>query len=177
MQAGSRAADNGRPAPWRRPGDPPQLYANADKIRRELGWAPLVLMALDSVFIAAVVIAVVVMMVLSGAINRFVHRHPTIKMLALAFLILVGTALVADAAHFHIPRAYLYFAINSSAFCSSTGAAAVARATRHPNEVPHSSARGDPSASSPRRISSARKPRPPRARKSPASIPNSISTR
>ena len=47
----------------------------------------------------------------SGPVSEFVERHPTVKMLALSFLLLIGTALVADAAHFHIPRGYLYFAV------------------------------------------------------------------
>lgn len=63
------------------------------------------------VMIAAIVIAVLTMMFAANSVSGFISRHPTIKMLALAFLILVGTALIADAAHFHIPREYLYFAI------------------------------------------------------------------
>jgi predicted tellurium resistance membrane protein TerC len=63
------------------------------------------------VMIAAIVVAIFVMMFAAGAVAGFINKHPSIKMLALAFLILVGTALVADAAHFHIPRGYLYFAI------------------------------------------------------------------
>lgn len=64
-----------------------------------------------SIMIAAVVLAMLVMMVASGAVANFVERHPTVKMLALSFLLLIGTSLVADAMHFHIPRGYLYFAI------------------------------------------------------------------
>ncbi len=67
------------------------------------------------VMITAVVIAILVMLVASGPVSAFVNRHPTVKMLALAFLLLVGVALVADALHFHIPRGYLYFAIAFSA--------------------------------------------------------------
>ena len=67
------------------------------------------------VMIAAVVIAIIIMLVASGPVSAFVDRHPTVKMLALAFLLLIGIALVADAAHFHIPRGYLYFAIAFSA--------------------------------------------------------------
>ena len=61
--------------------------------------------------IAAVVLAMLVMMFASGAVAEFVERHPTVKMLALSFLLLIGTSLVADAMHFHIPRGYLYFAV------------------------------------------------------------------
>ena len=63
------------------------------------------------VMVAAIVIAVLVMMWLSGPISDFVERHPTVKILALAFLILVGMALVAEGADFHIPKGYLYFAM------------------------------------------------------------------
>ncbi len=63
------------------------------------------------VMVAAIVIAILVMMFAAGSVSGFINKHPTVKMLALAFLILVGTALIADAAHFHIPREYLYFAI------------------------------------------------------------------
>jgi predicted tellurium resistance membrane protein TerC len=63
------------------------------------------------VMIAAVVVAVLIMMVAAEPTSRFVNKHPTVKMLALSFLLLIGMALVADALHFHIPRNYLYFAI------------------------------------------------------------------
>jgi predicted tellurium resistance membrane protein TerC len=63
------------------------------------------------VMIAAVVIAIVMMMVAAETVSAFIARHPTVKMLALSFLLLIGLALVADAAHFHIPRGYLYFAV------------------------------------------------------------------
>jgi predicted tellurium resistance membrane protein TerC len=63
------------------------------------------------VMIAAVVIAMLVMLVASGPVGAFVERHPTVKMLALSFLLLIGTALIADGLHFHIPRGYLYFAV------------------------------------------------------------------
>jgi predicted tellurium resistance membrane protein TerC len=63
------------------------------------------------IMIAAVVIAIAVMMFAATPISNFIRRHPTTKMLALAFLLLIGVALVADALHFHMPRGYLYFAI------------------------------------------------------------------
>ena len=63
------------------------------------------------VMVAAIVIAIVVMMVVSRSIGAFIARHPTIKMLALAFLILIGFALVAEGLHFEIPKGYLYFAM------------------------------------------------------------------
>jgi predicted tellurium resistance membrane protein TerC len=63
------------------------------------------------IMIAAVVIAMIIMYVSSGPVARFVATHPTTKMLALAFLVLIGVALVADGFQFHIPRGYIYFAI------------------------------------------------------------------
>jgi predicted tellurium resistance membrane protein TerC len=63
------------------------------------------------VMIAAVVAAVLVMMFLAGPISNFVDRHPTIKMLALSFLILIGMALVGEGLGFHIPKGYIYFAM------------------------------------------------------------------
>src|SRR5690348_10986485 len=64
-----------------------------------------------AIMITAVVIACFVMYVASGPVSRFVTEHPTTKMLALAFLVLIGVALVADGFQFHIPRGYIYFAI------------------------------------------------------------------
>ncbi|MGD9841943.1 MAG: TerC family protein [Steroidobacteraceae bacterium] len=63
------------------------------------------------VMIAAVMAAVGVMMFMAGAISDFVDRHPTIKMLALSFLILIGTALMGEALGLHIPKGYIYFAM------------------------------------------------------------------
>jgi predicted tellurium resistance membrane protein TerC len=67
------------------------------------------------IMIAAVIIACFIMYVSSGPVARFVAEHPTTKMLALAFLVLIGVALVADGFQFHIPRGYIYFAIVFSA--------------------------------------------------------------
>jgi predicted tellurium resistance membrane protein TerC len=68
-----------------------------------------------AVMIAAVVIAIIVMLVASGPVSEFIQKHPTSKMLALSFLLLVGMALIADGLHVHMPRGYLYFAIAFSA--------------------------------------------------------------
>jgi predicted tellurium resistance membrane protein TerC len=69
-------------------------------------------LAQDLVVMAiAIVISVLVMMYAARAISEFVERHPTVKMLALAFLILVGTALMAEGLEFHIPKGYIYFAM------------------------------------------------------------------
>jgi predicted tellurium resistance membrane protein TerC len=82
-----------------------------------------IVFSLDSVFtavglvrelpimVAAIVVAIVVMMWVSGSISAFIARHPTIKMLALAFLLLIGVALIAEGLHFEIPKGYLYFAM------------------------------------------------------------------
>jgi predicted tellurium resistance membrane protein TerC len=63
------------------------------------------------VMVAAIVISVLVMMVVSAGISRFIDRYPTIKVLALAFLVLVGAALIADSLELDIPQGYLYFAM------------------------------------------------------------------
>jgi predicted tellurium resistance membrane protein TerC len=100
-------------------------------VRVMAGFVPVVLQiavidivfSLDSVFtavglaqhveimVAAIVVAVFTMMFVAKSINEFIDRHPTIKILALAFLILVGIALIADALEFHIPKGYLYFSM------------------------------------------------------------------
>ena len=81
------------------------------------------MLSLDSVFTAvalanqlaimvtAIVIAIAVMMWVARAVAAFIERYPTIKILALAFLILIGSALVASGLHFEIPKGYLYFAM------------------------------------------------------------------
>jgi len=68
-----------------------------------------------AIMITAVVIACLIMYLSSGPIARFIAEHPSTKMLALAFLVLIGVALVADGFKFHIPRGYIYFAIAFSA--------------------------------------------------------------
>ena len=68
------------------------------------------------IMVAAVVIAVAVMLVAAGPISDFVNRHPTIKMLALSFLLLNGVSLVAEGLHQHIPKGYIYFAMAFSVF-------------------------------------------------------------
>jgi predicted tellurium resistance membrane protein TerC len=68
------------------------------------------------VMIAAVVIAVVVMMFSADAISDFVHRHPTVKMLALSFLLLIGVSLLAEGFDQHVSKGYIYFAMGFSVF-------------------------------------------------------------
>ena len=69
-----------------------------------------------SVMILAVMIAVAVMMVAAGSISRFVERHPTVKMLALSFLLLIGMSLILDGVGQHVPKGYIYFAMGFSVF-------------------------------------------------------------
>ena len=66
------------------------------------------------VMVAAVVVAIGVMLFASEPVSKFVHDHPTIKMLALSFILLVGLMLVAEGMHYHIERGYMYFAITFS---------------------------------------------------------------
>ncbi len=68
------------------------------------------------IMVAAVVGAVAFMMVFAGAIGDFVEAHPTVKMLALSFLLLIGVTLIADGFHHHIPKGYVYFAMAFSVF-------------------------------------------------------------
>lgn len=68
------------------------------------------------VMVAAVVVAVGFMMVFAGPVSDFVHRHPTIKILALSFLIMIGVMLVAEGLHHHLPKGYIYFAMAFSVF-------------------------------------------------------------
>ncbi|WP_245589082.1 TerC family protein [Desulfatirhabdium butyrativorans] len=63
------------------------------------------------VMVAAIVAAMAVMMILSGSISRFINQHPTIKILALSFLLLIGVMLIADGFSLHIPKGYVYFAM------------------------------------------------------------------
>ena len=63
------------------------------------------------IMVAAIVLAILVMILVARSISAFIERHPTIKILALAFLILVGVVLVADSFHFDVPKGYLYFAM------------------------------------------------------------------
>ena len=103
-------------------GAPPTVRGSFLSVIIQIGLIDIVF-SLDSVFTAvglvksvivmaaAIVVAILVMMVVSRSIGAFIARHPTIKMLALAFLILIGFALVAEGLHFEIPKGYLYFAM------------------------------------------------------------------
>jgi predicted tellurium resistance membrane protein TerC len=69
-----------------------------------------------AVMVAAVVAAVAIMMVFATPVSDFVHRHPSIKMLALAFLLLIGVMLIVEGLHQHVPKGYIYFAMAFSLF-------------------------------------------------------------
>ncbi|MNF54769.1 Integral membrane protein TerC family protein [compost metagenome] len=63
------------------------------------------------VMVAAIVVAVLVMMLAAGKISEFIDKHPSLKMLALSFLLVVGTVLIAEAFEVHVPKGYVYFAM------------------------------------------------------------------
>ena len=86
------------------------------------------------VMIAAIVIAVAVMLVASGPLARFVHQHPSVKMLALSFLLLIGVTLVADGFGFHIDKAYIYAAMGFSVFVEALNLRR-SRKRHHPVEL------------------------------------------
>jgi predicted tellurium resistance membrane protein TerC len=69
-----------------------------------------------AVMVTAVVVAVGVMMLAADGISAFVDRHPTVKVLALSFLLLIGFSLLVDGLHQHIPKGYIYFAMAFSVF-------------------------------------------------------------
>ncbi len=68
------------------------------------------------VMVTAIIIAIVIMIVGSGPISDFVHDHPTVQMLALSFLLLIGTSLMVEGVGIHIPKGYIYFAMGFSVF-------------------------------------------------------------
>ena len=87
------------------------------------------------VMIAAVVFAIAVMLFAAEPVSKFVHDHPTIKMLALSFILLVGMVLIADGLHLHIPKGYLYFAIAFSLGVESLNLMAAKRRQRKKAEA------------------------------------------
>ena len=91
------------------PGNP-EKFSSAPIPFTTVPWPAMVLMS------AAVLIAVAVMVWFINPVSSFIERHPTVKMLALAFLLLIGIVLVADGFHSHIPRGYIYFAMGFSIF-------------------------------------------------------------
>lgn len=88
------------------------------------------------IMIVAIVSAVIVMMIFAGTISAFIERHPTLKMLALAFLLLIGIMLVAESLHQHISRGYIYFAMAFSLFVEILNIRASAAARARAAAVP-----------------------------------------
>ncbi len=84
------------------------------------------------VMAAAVVIALLIMLAASGAISRFIHRHPSVKMLALSFLMMVGVTLVAEGMQYHIPKGYIYFAMGFSGLVETLNLISGARRPARP---------------------------------------------
>jgi predicted tellurium resistance membrane protein TerC len=66
------------------------------------------------VMVAAIVLAIMLMLLASGVISAYIHKHPSLKMLALSFLLMVGVTLIAEGLEFHIPKGYIYFAMGFS---------------------------------------------------------------
>jgi predicted tellurium resistance membrane protein TerC len=85
------------------------------------------------VMATAVVIAVLIMLAASGPVSAFVNRHPTVKMLALSFLLLIGMTLVADGVGFHVPKGYIYAAIGFSVAVEALNQLAARRRARGPS--------------------------------------------
>ncbi len=95
-----------------------------------------------SIMVIAILLAVAVMLLAADFIGNFIDKHPTIKMLALTFLILVGGALVAEGMHFHVPRAYLYFAMAFSGGVEALNM--VIRARQRRSDIANHVIRGGP---------------------------------
>jgi len=101
------------------------------------------------VMIAAVVIAVGVMLFASGPIARFVHEHPTVKMLALSFLLLIGVTLIADGAGLHVPKGYIYAAMGFSVFVEMLNLGARRRRAGRPGTLHPTFVKDEPPAPAP----------------------------
>ena len=95
------------------------LVFSLDSVITAIGMAQKV-----EIMAAAIVIAVLVMLAGSGTISRFIHRHPSVKVLALSFLLLIGVTLIAEGFTLHIPKGYLYFAMGFSGLVESLNLAA-----------------------------------------------------
>jgi predicted tellurium resistance membrane protein TerC len=87
------------------------------------------------IMVIAVVVAVIVMQVSAGSISRFIHKHPTVKVLALAFLLMIGMLLVVEALHVHVPKGYVYFAMAFSVGVEMLNIRIRARAAKPPVEL------------------------------------------
>jgi predicted tellurium resistance membrane protein TerC len=103
----------------------PSKFQSAPIPFTTVAWPAMVLMS------AAVLIAVAVMVWFINPVSNFIEKHPTVKMLALAFLLLIGMVLVADGLHQHIPRGYIYFAMGFSIFVEMLNIKARSRLHTH----------------------------------------------
>lgn len=106
------------------------LVFSLDSIITAIGMAEQI-----EVMVAAVVIAMIVMYVASGPVSAFIARHPTTKMLALSFLLLIGVALVADGLDFHIPRGYIYSAMAFAAAVEAFNVLALRNRRKRPRTL------------------------------------------
>lgn len=87
------------------------------------------------IMVIAVIVAVIVMQVSAGSISRFIHAHPTVKVLALAFLLMIGMLLVVEALHVHVPKGYVYFAMAFSVGVEMLNIRIRARSAKPPVEL------------------------------------------
>jgi predicted tellurium resistance membrane protein TerC len=87
------------------------------------------------IMVTAIVIAMAIMLLAAGSVASFVERHPTVKMLALSFLLLIGMALIADGTGFHIPKGYIYAAMGFSIFVEALNLLSRRRRVRRPKPV------------------------------------------
>ena len=105
----------------------PDIVFSLDSVITAVGMARRI-----EVMVAAIVIAIVVMIVFAGFVSRFVARHPSIKTLALAFLVMIGVLLVADGLGQYLPRGYVYFAMVFSLLVEVINLRAGARRSKVP---------------------------------------------
>jgi predicted tellurium resistance membrane protein TerC len=84
------------------------------------------------VMVAAIVLAMIVMLVAAEPVGRFINEHPTLKVLALAFLIMIGTMLVADGLGFHVPKGYIYFSLVFACFVEGLNLLVRRKSSRRP---------------------------------------------
>jgi predicted tellurium resistance membrane protein TerC len=91
----------------------------------------------------AVIIAVLIMLAASESVSAFVNRHPTVKMLALSFLLLIGMTLVADGAGFHVPKGYIYAAISFSVMVEALNQLAARRRFKTSKDAEAGAAQGE----------------------------------
>lgn len=105
------------------------LVFSIDSILTAIGMTQLI-----EIMVIAIVISIAVMMWAVNPVSAFIEKHPTVKMLALSFLLLIGVALIADGTGTHIPRGYLYFAIVFSIFVEVLNLAAAKRKKRKKNK-------------------------------------------